>query len=89
MKKGATYYAFSGANTALTEVTTPIPTLHDGEILVNISYTTFCGRDLHTYCGLRNKPCPTILGHEIVGTIAEISAKHSGLDVLPVCTFRV
>lgn len=81
MKKRATYYAFSGANTALTEVTTPIPTLHDGEILVNISYTTLCGSDLHTYCGLRNEPCPTILGHEIVGTIAEISARHSGLDV--------
>jgi len=80
MKKVATYYVFSGANTALTKVDKPIPALNDGEILVGIRYTTLCGSDLHTYCGLRNEPCPTILGHEIVGVIEEISPSHGGLD---------
>ncbi|WP_411971298.1 zinc-binding dehydrogenase [Sphingobacterium sp. Lzh-3] len=82
MKKSATYYVFSGANTPLSEFTSPIPTLKDGEILVNILYTTLCGSDLHTFCGLRNEPCPTILGHEIVGIIAQISPTHSGQDAL-------
>lgn len=81
MKKLATYYVFSNANTPLAKVYKPIPELNDGEILVNIRYTTLCGSDLHTYCGLRNEPCPTILGHEIVGVIEEISATHSGTDV--------
>ncbi|WP_312741146.1 zinc-binding dehydrogenase [Sphingobacterium multivorum] len=80
MKQLATYYVFDQANTALAKVSKPIPPLKDGEILVNIRYTTLCGSDLHTYCGLRNEPCPTILGHEIVGVIAAISSDHSGLD---------
>lgn len=80
MKKLATYYVFNTAKTPLTKVNKPIPSLKDGEILVNIRYTTLCGSDLHTYCGLRHEPCPTILGHEIVGTIAEITPAHSGLD---------
>lgn len=82
MKNSATYYVFSGANTPLSEVTSPIPTLKDGEILVNIRYTTLCGSDLHTFYGLRNEPCPTILGHEIVGIIEQISPTHSGQDAL-------
>ncbi|WP_313372381.1 zinc-binding dehydrogenase [Sphingobacterium multivorum] len=80
MKQLATYYVFDQANTTLAKVSKPIPPLKDGEILVNIRYTTLCGSDLHTYCGLRNEPCPTILGHEIVGVIAAISSDHSGLD---------
>lgn len=82
MEKTATCYVFSQANTPLVKAIQPIPPLADGEILVNICYTTLCGSDLHTYCGLRNEPCPTILGHEIVGTIAEISPTHNGLDAL-------
>ncbi|MCS4226464.1 zinc-binding dehydrogenase [Sphingobacterium sp. BIGb0165] len=80
MKKIATYYVFSGANTALVKVEQPIPELNAGEILVRIRYTTLCGSDLHTYCGLRNEPSPTILGHEIVGVVEDISPSHSGLD---------
>ncbi len=80
MKNLATYYVFDCANTALIKVNKPIRSLRDGEILVNIQYTTLCGSDLHTYSGLRNEPCPTILGHEIVGIIEAISLEHSGLD---------
>ncbi|WP_310590080.1 alcohol dehydrogenase catalytic domain-containing protein [Dyadobacter helix] len=28
-----------------------------------------CGSDLHTFCGLRQKKTPIILGHEIVGRV--------------------
>lgn len=80
MKKLATYYVFSKANTPLVRINKPIPELNDGELLVSIRYTTLCGSDLHTYCGLRSEPCPTILGHEIVGVIEEISPSHNGHD---------
>ncbi|MDM1292703.1 zinc-binding dehydrogenase [Sphingobacterium sp. N143] len=80
MKKLATYYVFNEALTPLSEVEKPLPPLNDGELLVGIRYTTLCGSDLHTYCGLRNEPCPTILGHEIVGVIEALSSGHSGLD---------
>lgn len=56
--------------------------LNPGEILVRNQFTTICGSDIHTYSGLRNEPCPIVLGHEIVGSIAEISEEHSGLDFL-------
>ncbi|WP_428660478.1 zinc-binding dehydrogenase [Runella sp.] len=52
----------------------------DGEVLVRNLYTTICGSDLHTYCGLRKENTPTILGHEIVGKVVKISESHSGKD---------
>jgi putative phosphonate catabolism associated alcohol dehydrogenase len=41
-----------------------------GEVLVRVTFTTLCGSDLHTYQGRRTTPCPTILGHEILGRVA-------------------
>lgn len=55
--------------------------LAPGEILVRNRYTTICGSDLHTYCGLRKEPSPTVLGHEIVGQIVAIHPSHSGKDL--------
>lgn len=52
-----------------------------GEVLVKNEYTTLCGSDLHTYCGLRNEPCPTVLGHEIVGRIVAMHPNHPGFDL--------
>lgn len=57
-----------------------IPELRPGEILVQNLYTTICGSDLHTFCGLRKEKTPTILGHEIVGKVVKISDAHSGKD---------
>jgi putative phosphonate catabolism associated alcohol dehydrogenase len=59
-----------------------IPTLKAGEILVKNSYTSICGSDLHTYCGLRQEKVPTVLGHEIVGEILSFSADHPQTDYL-------
>lgn len=57
-----------------------IPELRPGEILVQNLYTTICGSDLHTFCGLRKEKTPTVLGHEIVGKVVKISDTHSGRD---------
>lgn len=59
----------------------PVRSLQSGEILVKNLYTTICGSDLHTYCGLRKEPSPTVLGHEIVGEVLELGPDHNGLDL--------
>ncbi|MCX2473774.1 zinc-binding dehydrogenase [Pedobacter sp. MC2016-05] len=73
---------FNGAGEALQEQATDIPVLKAGEILVKNLYTTICGSDLHTYCGLRKEAVPTVLGHEIVGEIQEFSSDHGRKDYL-------
>ena len=52
----------------------PLPHLADGEVLVRITCCTLCGSDIHTYEGRRSTPCPTVLGHEILGRVAELPA---------------
>lgn len=49
-----------------------LPELQPGEVLVKIDYTTICTSDLHTFNGRRSAPCPSILGHEIIGTIVSV-----------------
>lgn len=50
-----------------------LPTPSSGEVLVKIDLTTICTSDLHTYYGRRISPCPSILGHEIMGTVINVS----------------
>ncbi|KIA93422.1 alcohol dehydrogenase [Pedobacter kyungheensis] len=76
----ATLIVFNGAGKALEEIKTDIPDLNPGEILVKNLYTTICGSDLHTYCGLRQETVPTVLGHEIVGEIAGFHPGHTRKD---------
>ena len=79
-KRKGTYYIFDKPNSPLTKHAATIPVLQRGELLVRITYATLCGSDLHTFTGLRQEPCPTILGHEIVGIVEEIEAAHPHLD---------
>lgn len=65
---------FDSANQPLQLRNIGIPTLGPDEVLVRIDACTVCGSDLHTISGARQEKTPTILGHEIVGTIAEIGA---------------
>jgi putative phosphonate catabolism associated alcohol dehydrogenase len=58
-----------------------IPSLQPHEILVKILYTTLCRSDIYTYEGRRKEKSPTILGHEIVGTVAEFGNSHSRIDL--------
>lgn len=55
----------------------PLRAPQAGEVLVRISMSTICRSDIHSYQGHRPNPCPGVLGHEIVGTIA---AMGSGID---------
>jgi hypothetical protein len=54
-----------------------------GEILVQVTCTTLCSSDLHSYEGHRETLCPTILGHEIVGRVAELRPGDPSLDLPP------
>lgn len=52
-----------------------VPELKDlnaGEALVRVLACTICGSDLHTYGGRRTAPSPSILGHEIIGSIESL-----------------
>lgn len=72
---------FHGTGRELELASQPVPALQPGELLIRNLYTTLCGSDLHTYCGLRTETCPTVLGHEIVGEILAIEPSHRGVDL--------
>jgi len=46
--------------------------LKQGEILVEIEYSTICKSDVHTVKGKRKASTPLILGHEMLGRIIEM-----------------
>lgn len=50
-----------------------VPQLQPGQTLIRITCCTICGSDLHTWSGARSGAMPTILGHEIIGTVAALS----------------
>ena len=52
----------------------PLPQLETEEALVRIECCTICGSDLHTLSGAREEPTPSILGHEIMGVVAEVGS---------------
>ncbi len=60
----------------------PVPRAEKGCIWVRITCCTICGSDVHSWTGRRKAPLPIILGHEIVGEIAE-SGKAIRVAVLP------
>lgn len=60
---------FSGPGIPIRLEEFPVPTPDRGELLVEITCSTICGSDLHTWHGRREEPTPCILGHEIVGRI--------------------
>ena len=58
----------------------PLPVVAEGEFLVRVTCCTLCGSDVHTHEGRRSTPCPTVLGHEIIGRLAQTPAKGGALD---------
>lgn len=58
-----------------------IPQLSTGQILVKILYTTICRSDIYTFQGIRKEKSPTILGHEIVGTIVAFGQEINKIDL--------
>lgn len=73
---------FEGSGKPIRLAEGEVRALAPGEVLVRNVYTTLCGSDLHTFCGLRQEACPTVLGHEIVGEIVQLDPDHNGLDLL-------
>jgi putative phosphonate catabolism associated alcohol dehydrogenase len=52
----------------------PLSPAPPGGAVVRVTCCTICRSDLHTWLGNRASPAPIILGHEIVGTIAELGS---------------
>lgn len=52
----------------------PLPEPGDGEVLVRVRLATVCGSDRHTVKGRRSQPCPSVLGHEAVGTVESVGS---------------
>lgn len=73
---------FHGSGLPLELRQLPVPALKPGEILVRNEYTTLCRSDLNTVSGKRTEPCPTILGHEVVGHIADFGPEAAVSDVM-------
>ncbi len=71
---------FTGPGEPVRLRTFPRPTLRPGEALVRVRMSTICGSDVHTYTGRRSAPVPTILGHEIVGIVEEVSEAEPAYD---------
>jgi putative phosphonate catabolism associated alcohol dehydrogenase len=64
---------FRDGSTQLEIQSLAVPSLNAGEILVDVDCCTICGSDLHTIRGDRPVGGPTILGHEVIGRVVELS----------------
>ena len=69
---------FEGAGLPLALRRFPVPSAPAGGMVCRVRLATICGSDLHTINGRRVEPCPSILGHEIVGEVLEMG---QGLEV--------
>jgi threonine dehydrogenase-like Zn-dependent dehydrogenase len=65
--------------TVLREV--PIPAVGPGSALVKVTTTTICGTDVHILKGEYPVAPGRVVGHEPVGTIAELGAGVTGYDL--------
>ncbi len=63
----------------------PMPVMGINDILVKVKKTAICGTDIHIYnwdeWAQKTIPVPMIVGHEFVGTIADIGSEVTGLKV--------
>ncbi len=72
-RKKATAMVFEEVQMPFASHHIDLPTLSQGEALVRVTYTTICSSDVHSYLGRRPTPCPSILGHEIIGRIEQLA----------------
>jgi threonine 3-dehydrogenase len=63
----------------------PMPEIGPNDVLIKIKKTAICGTDLHIYnwdeWSQRTIPVPMVVGHEFVGTIAEVGSAVKGYKV--------
>lgn len=62
-----------------------IPTIGPNDVLIKVKKTAICGTDLHIYnwdeWAQRTVPVPLIIGHEFVGTVAEVGSEVTAFKV--------
>lgn len=62
-----------------------VPKINDNEVLIKTRKTSICGTDVHIYkwdsWAQKTIPVPMVVGHEFMGTIAEIGKNVTGLKV--------
>ncbi|HUJ69710.1 MAG TPA: alcohol dehydrogenase catalytic domain-containing protein [Syntrophorhabdales bacterium] len=56
----------------------PKPEAGPGEAVVRVKYCGICGSDLHSYLHEGTVPSGLVMGHEVVGTVAEIGSGVEG-----------
>ena len=61
--------------------TVEIPEPKQGEIRIKLSKVGICGSDVHLFLGHRLLECPTIIGHEGLGTIDKIGEGVIGREI--------
>lgn len=67
-----------------------LPQLNDGEVLVKVKAATICLSDIHTVCGTRTEPTPSVLGHEAcVEVVAHKRGDDCDLKPGDRCTFSI
>lgn len=59
----------------------PTPSLAAGEVLIEPMRVGICGSDVSLFQGHRSAPYPLVLGHELVGRVAAVTADGSNLRV--------
>jgi L-iditol 2-dehydrogenase len=59
----------------------PEPTAGPGQVVLEVRATGICGTDIHIQRGEYNCVPPVVLGHEVVGCIAEVGPEVGGLAV--------
>jgi alcohol dehydrogenase len=71
---------FHGPDRPLEMARLPTPTPRGAEVLVRVTCCTLCSSDLHTHAGRRTVATPTVLGHEIVGSIEAFGPRAARRD---------
>lgn len=63
----------------------PMPKIGNNDLLIKIKKTAICGTDIHIYewnkWAQKTIPVPMTIGHEFVGTVAEIGSEVTGFSI--------
>ncbi len=80
MNRTARVALFHGVSKGFVLAQVTLNSIPNDVVLVRVTACTLCGSDIHTYQGKRKEPTPSILGHEMIGTIEEIGESCCPVD---------